>query len=371
MARLGTAVIGLGVGREHVRAYSELPESNLVAVCDQNPDRLRITGDEYGVSTYADVAELLRDDRVEVVSVATPHPSHAELAIAALEAGRHVIVEKPMTVDLAQADAMVATARRVGRTLGVIFQRRFWPASLRVRKAIEEGKLGAPVSGDCELSWFRTREYYTRDPWRGRWDTEGGGVLCNQGIHALDLFQWYMGELDTVWARWANLTHPYIEVDDNAVASVVFKSGALGVIRMTTSSHVSRTRLTVHGSSGASVSVLEEPEGAAGYNDLWTIPGEENVRPDALRAHVENGEYMYRGIHAEGAPTWSTGYQYLRPASPSFHAVQLQEFLEAMQQEREPLVNGEEGRKSLELMLAIYESSRTGEAVRLPLARKS
>jgi UDP-N-acetyl-2-amino-2-deoxyglucuronate dehydrogenase len=185
---LGTAVIGLGVGREHVRAYADLPESTLVALCDQNPERLRSAGEELGVATYASVEQLLRDDRVDVVSVATPHPSHAELAITALEAGRHVIVEKPMTVDLAQADAMVATAGRVGRTLGVILQRRFWPASLRVHHAIESDKIGTSVSAECELSWFRTREYYARDPWRGRWDTEGGGVLCNQGIHALDLF---------------------------------------------------------------------------------------------------------------------------------------------------------------------------------------
>jgi predicted dehydrogenase len=366
---LGTAVIGLGVGREHVRAYAELPESRLVAVCDQNPDRLRSVGAEFGATTYASVEQFLRDERVEVISVATPHPSHAELAIAALETGRHVIVEKPMAVDLIQADRMIATARRVGRTLGVIFQRRFWPAARRVRQTIESGKIGTPVSGGGELSWFRTREYYARDPWRGRWDTEGGGVLCNQGIHALDLFQWYLGNVDTVWARWANLTHPYIEVDDNAVAAVVCKSGALGVIRMTTSARVSRARVTVHGSSGASVSVLEEPEGAVGYNDLWTVPGEEDVYPTSLREHVAKGEYMYRGLQAEGPPSWSTGYAYRQPANPSYHAVQLEDFLQAIQHGREPLVTGEEGRKSLELMLAIYESSRTGQAIRLPLAR--
>jgi predicted dehydrogenase len=367
MAKLGCAVIGLGVGREHVRAYAQLPESELVAVCDQNPERLRATGDEYGVSTYAEVADLLRDERVEVVSVATPHPSHAALAIAALSAGRHVIVEKPMTVDLAEADAMIEAARRHGRTLAVIFQRRFWPASLRMREAIEAGKIGAVVSGECELSWWRTREYYARDPWRGRWDTEGGGVLVNQGIHALDLFQWYMGSIDTVWARWANLSHPYIEVDDNAVAAIVFKSGALGTIRMSTSSRYNRTRVAVHGANGASVGVIEEPEGAVGYNYLWTIPGEERVRDESLREHVERGEYIYQPMLPDLPPTWPTGFEYKQRAEPSYHAVQIQEFLRAIQEGREPLVNGEEGRKSIELMLAIYQSSKTGEAVKLPL----
>jgi UDP-N-acetyl-2-amino-2-deoxyglucuronate dehydrogenase len=369
MRRFGTAVVGLGVGQLHVQAYASLPESDLVAVCDANPERLRAVADQTGVAIYTSVADLLRDDRVEVVSIATPHPSHAALAIQALEAGRHAIVEKPMTVDLAEADAMVETARRTGRTLGVIVQRRFWPASLRVRAAIDDGKLGQPISGECELSWFRNEGYYARDAWRGRWDTEGGGVLCNQGIHALDLFQWFSGEIDTVWARWANLTHPYIEVDDNAIAAVVFKSGALGVIRMSTTSRLSRTRVAVHGSNGASVSVLEEPEGAIGYNDLWTISGEEGVRAESLRAHVEKGEYMYQGLQAEGSPPWSTGYVFQRPADPSYHAIQLQDFLRAIGEAREPLVNGEEGRKALELMLAIYESSRTGLAVKLPLPR--
>ncbi len=370
MSPLGAAVIGLGVGGRHVEAYAALAESNLVAVCDTNPDRLAPVAKAYQVTPYRDVQALLQDPRVEVVSVATPHPSHASLAIAAMESGRHVIVEKPMTVNLGEADAMIECARRTGRTLGVIFQRRFWPASLRGRKAIADGKIGVPVSGECELSWWRTETYYRHDPWRGRWDTEGGGVLCNQGIHAMDMFQWYMGEVEAVWARWANLTHPYIEVEDNAVAVVILRNGALGTIRMSTSSRYSRTRVTVHGSNGASVSVLEEPEGSVGYNDLWTIPGEESVRDESLREQVEKGEYIYQpGHHPEYAPTWYTGYQYKKPADPSYHALQLQDFLQAIQQGREPLVNGEEGRKSLELMMAIYQSGRTGQLVSLPLAR--
>ena len=367
MNPLGAAVIGLGVGRRHAEAYAQLPESQLVALCDNDEGRLRAVNADYGVAPYRSAEALLQDDRVEVISVATPHPSHAELAIAAMESGRHVIVEKPMTVDLDEADAMIACARRTGRKLAVIFQRRFWPASLRVRAAIEKGKLGDLVSGDCELSWWRTASYYGRDPWRGRWDTEGGGVLCNQGIHALDMFQWFMGPIESVCARWTNLSHPYIEVEDNVAAIVVFRGGALGVIRMSTSSRYSRTRLTVHGSNGASVSVLEEPEGAVGYNDLWTIPGEGHVREESLRQHVEKGEYIYKPSQPEARPTWYTGYTYKRPADPSYHTVQIQDFLQAINEGREPLVNGEEGRKSLELMLAIYRSGRTGEAVQFPL----
>lgn len=366
MRRLGTAVVGLGVGQRHVEGYARLPESRLVAVCDQNPERLRAVSAQYAVRAYGDVTDLLRDDDVEAISIATPHPSHAPLAIMAMEAGRHVIVEKPMTLELDQADAMIEVARRTGRTLGVIFQRRFWPASLRVHRAIDDGRLGRIVSGECELSWWRNQAYYAHDAWRGRWDTEGGGVLVNQGIHALDLFQWYLGEPEVLWARWANLSHPYIEVEDNVAAAVQFRNGALGVIRMTTSSHLSRTRVAVHGDNGASASVLEEPEGAVGYNDLWTVRGEEGVRTDSLRAHVARGEYIYRGLLPPGEPTWSTGYTYQRDADPSYHALQLQDFLRAILEGRAPLVSGEEGRKSLVLMAAIYESGRTGQPFRFP-----
>jgi len=370
MSPKGAAVIGLGVGRQHVGAYVELPGAELVALCDADPGRLTPEAERLGVSAYGRVDDLWADDRVEVVSVATPHPSHAALAIAAMESGRHVIVEKPMTVDLAEADAMIACAERTGCTLAVIFQRRFWPAAWRARKAIADGRIGEPVSAECELSWWRTEAYYHRDPWRGRWDTEGGGVLCNQGIHALDMLQWFVGDIASVWARWANLTHPYIEVDDNAVAAVTLRNGGLGTIRMTTSSRVSRTRLTVHGSNGASVGITEEPEGAVGYNHVWTIPGDEAVRDASLQEYVEDGAYIYRPFHEPDlAPTWYTGYTYKHAADPSYHTVQIADFLDAIERGRQPLVDGVEGRKSLELMLAIYESSRTAQEVELPLPR--
>jgi UDP-N-acetyl-2-amino-2-deoxyglucuronate dehydrogenase len=373
MARLGAAVIGLGVGQAHARAYAALAETELVAVCDQNQERLAAFAARYPVTTYTDAAQVFADPAVQLVSIATPHPSHAPLAIAAARAGKHVIVEKPMTIDLAEADAMIEAAKQHGVTLGVIFQRRWWPAAQRVRAAIDAGTIGRPVLGQCALSWWRTQAYYDRDAWRGRWDTEGGGVLTNQGIHALDMFQWFMGEVEEVFGRWANLTHPSIEVEDNAVAVLRFKGGALGAVTATTSARLSHTRITIHGSNGASVGVIEEPEGAVGYNDVWTVPGEEHVVAESLAAHIAAGEYIYRADQAtnqtEAPHYWPTAYRYLREAEPSYHARQLQEFAQAIQAGRPPLVTGEEGRKSLEILLAIYQSQRTGQPVRLPLPR--
>jgi predicted dehydrogenase len=321
------------------------------------------------VRALTDVADVFADPAIQLVSVATPHPSHAALAIQAARAGKHVIVEKPMTIDLAEADAMIAAAKEYGVTLGVIFQRRWWPAAQRVRAAIDAGKIGQPVLGQCALSWWRTRAYYDHDAWRGRWDTEGGGVLTNQGIHAIDMFQWFMGEVTEVFGRWANLTHPYIEVEDNAAVVLRFTSGALGVLTGTTSARLSHTRITVHGSNGASIGVIEEPEGAVGYNDVWTVPGEEHVVAESLAAHIAAGEYIYHAGNPDPPHYWPTAYQYQHAAVPSYHARQLQDLAQAIQAGRAPLVTGAEGRKSLEILLAIYESQRTGQPVRLPLAR--
>lgn len=370
MEPLGAAVIGLGVGRSHVRAYATLAETRLVAVCDSVAERAASVAAQYaGVRALTDPAAVFADPAIQIVSIATPHPSHAALAMAGLRAGKHVIVEKPMTVDLAEADAMIATARETGRTLGVIFQRRWWPAAQRVRAAIDAGEIGQPILGQCALSWWRTKAYYDRDAWRGRWDTEGGGVLTNQGIHALDMFQWFMGEVDEVFGRWANLTHPFIEVEDNAAVVLRFTSGALGVITATTSARLSHTRFTIHGSNGSSIGVIEEPEGAVGYNDVWTIPGQEQVVAESLAAHVATGDYIYHGLDQQPPHTWPTAYRYQQEAEPAYHTRQLQEFAQAIQAGRPPLVTGEEGRKSLEILLAIYESQRTGRAIRLPLAR--
>jgi UDP-N-acetyl-2-amino-2-deoxyglucuronate dehydrogenase len=370
--RLPAAVIGLGVGRSHAEAYHQLPETELVAVCDSNEARLEPVAEQYGCRAYSSVDELLADPAVELVSVATPHPSHAELAIRAMLAGKHVLVEKPMTVDLAEADRMIAASNETGRTLGVVFQRRWWPAAMNVRRAIDDGVIGRPMLGQCHLSMWRPKGYYDRDAWRGRWDTEGGGVLVNQAIHAIDMFQWLMGgQAEEVLGRWSNLTHPYIEVEDNAVAVIRFTGGGLGVLSATTSSRLSQNSVVVHGTLGHSVGVTEEPEGAVGYNHVWTVPGQENVVDRSLASHLTAGEYIYvSGGLEDGAPAdrqqvWPTAYQFKQAAQPNYHARQIQELVAAIEAGRTPLVDGVEGRKSVAILLAVYESQRTGQPVSL------
>ena len=220
--------------------------------------------------------------------VGTPHPLHAEPVIQAAEAGVHALVEKPLAASLADCDAMLAAARRAGTRLGVISQRRLYEPVRRMKEAIEAGKIGTPALGTFIMLSWRDRAYYESDAWRGRWDTEGGGVLVNQSPHMLDLLQWFMGDIDEITGTWANLNHPYIEVEDTALAMIRFKNGGLGSIVTSLAQRPGiYTKVHIHGSNGASVGV-ETDRGAtfvAGVseiaepplNDLWTIPGEEHL----------------------------------------------------------------------------------------------
>lgn len=343
-----TGLIGCGnIGKTHAAALASLPESEFVACCDSDEGRARALAAQHGVPrVYTDPVEMLRGGAVEAVCVCTPHPSHAPLVVAAAEAGVHVLCEKPMTVSLVEADRMIAAARRAGIRFGVIFQRRFWPAAQRLHAAVAAGKLGAPTLAECSARLWRPESYFAADPWRGKWATEGGGVLMNQAVHVLDLFQWFMqpaGPVVEIVGRYAKLAHgDYIDVEDTAVATVVFASGALGTIQAaTTINPAFGFRVAVYGASGASASVWELPEGVEGVNDLWTVPGEEE----------------YLAVWEEGVAK--------RPGFPGFHALQIQEFLQAVAAGRDPAVTGEEARKSLAMILAIYESSRTSQPVRL------
>lgn len=338
-------LIGCGkIAALHSAALHELEEASFVACCDRDEDRARSMAAEYNVPhVFSDTYELLKSGLVDAVLVCTPHPVHEEIVVAAARAGVHVLCEKPMTISLDAADRMIGEADRAGIQFGVIFQRRFWPSAQRIRRAIDDGKLGKITLGECQVRIGRDRDYFASDPWRGKWATEGGGVLMNQAPHSLDHFQWYMGKAIEVYGRIATLKHgAYIDVEDTAVATVVFENGALGVIQASSTFAPNfGFRVSVHGDSGATVSVWESPEGIQGINDIWTIPGEEALR-DQWEAEERD-----------------------RPHFPHFHKLQIQEFLQSVAAGRSPAVTGADARKSLELILAIYESSCTGKPVSL------
>ena len=227
-----------------------------------------------------------------------------------------------------------------------------------MKSAIDAGKIGRPVLGVFTMYSWRDPAYYQSDPWRGKWTTEGGGVLVNQSPHQLDLLQWFMGEIDEISGYWANLNHPSIEVEDSAVATVRFKSGGLGAIVTSLSQKPGiYTKVHIHGSSGASVGV-ETDRGAtfvAGVsdiaepplNDLWTVPGEEHL---LAQFQVED-RARFLGMNATN----------------HYHALQVQDFLRAVREDRPPLVTGEEGRTVVAMFTAVYRSQRDGRPVKFPV----
>jgi predicted dehydrogenase len=357
MKPIRVAVVGCGkVAGVHAAALASLPEAEFVAACDISAERANAFAAKHRVRPFTDLGAMLREAAPEVVIVGTPHPLHAGAAVRAAEAGAHVLVEKPLAASLADCDAMLAAAKKGGVTLGVISQRRFLEPVQRMRRAIDEGKIGSPALGVfIQYSW-RDAAYYASDPWRGKWDAEGGGVLVNQSPHQLDILLWMMGPAAEVSGYWANLNHPTVEVDDTAVASIRFKNGGLGsIITSVAQKPGIYTKVHVHGASGASVGV-ETDRGAtfiAGVTsiaeppvtDLWTVPGEE----ERLAAFQAEDRAAFVGVDA----------------TSHYHALQFADFFAAIREGRKPLVTGEDGRAVVELFSAIYQSHRERKALSL------
>lgn len=351
------ALIGPGkVAHLHAQAVGQTPGVTLAAVCGRNEQKTADFARQYGIAAYTDVAEMVSREGIDVCVVLTPHPNHREPTIAALEAGAHVLVEKPLAASLADCDAMMAAAERTQRVLSVVSQRRFYEPSQRIRAAIDAGKIGTPALGMVQMLGWRDEAYYQSDPWRGSWAQEGGGVLVNQAPHQLDLLLWYMGEPEAVYGQWRNVNHPYIEVEDTAVAIVQFKNGGVGNIVASNSQKPGLYgKVHLHGSSGASVGVqtdggsmfiagrsgIQEPP----VNDLWTIPGEENLL-------------------AQWKDEDTTLFGQINPLTHYF-ALQLADFCAAIREQRTPAITAQDGRRVVQLFEAIYESQRTGQVVKL------
>ncbi len=358
---LNTAIIGCGkVAHYHATALQQIPESNFVAVQGRNPDRVTEFAGKYGVNPHTDIAQMISKENVSVVIICTPHPAHRDPALAAIRAGAHVLIEKPLAITLKDCDEIIELSETHKKKLGVISQRRLFPASMRMKKAIAEEKIGKPALCTVQMLGWRDENYYRSDPWRGSWEMEGGGVLVNQAPHMLDLMQWFMDDKpEELFGYWENINHPYIDVDDTALAMVKFKNGGLASIMVSNSQKPGiYGKIHVHGSNGASVGV--QTDGGAmfiagvptawdpPFNDLWTVPGEEDDR----EAWQEEDAKFFRTI------------------DPIEYFLRLQDwdFIRAVLEKKEPVVTGLEGRKTTELFTAIYQSNKTKQPVRWPLS---
>jgi len=349
VAKHGFAIIGCGaVGAHHVTAIGQLRNARLVAVCDAVEASARRFAERAGVPWFTDYHKMLERDDIEVVNVCTPSGLHMEPALAVLAAGKHCIVEKPLEITLDRCDRMIAAAERAGRLLGAIFPSRFGLAAQELKRAVDAGRFGKLTIGDAYVRWWREQAYYDSGGWRGTWRLDGGGALINQTIHCVDLIQWYMGPARAVTAMAGCLAHERIEVDDASIVAVEWACGALGVIQGTTAAWPGfPKKIAISGDAGSAV--LEEES-----LTFWQFR-KETPRDARVRAGLV-------GDKAHG-----TGASDPMAFSPENHRRQLADFLRAIERGTPPLVDGREGRKAVEIILAAYKSAETGKRVKLPL----
>ena len=342
MTEIGFGIVGAGmVARYHAIAIGRTAWARLAAVCRDNTGRAAEAAAQFGVPCEPSLAALLARPDVDAVCICTPSGQHAAQAIAAARAGKHVLVEKPMALTLDDADAMIAAGRDADVRLGVALQRRVDPLFQDVRAAIESGALGRLTLGAISVPYVRAQSYYASAAWRGTWALDGGGALMNQGIHLLDLLLWYMGDAVEAQASMATLAHA-IEVEDCITATLRFAGGALGSVAATTTAAPGFPhRVEVYGDEGG---VQIEGEQIV----RWEVPGWE-----------PRTEKQEPGTISAGAGASPTGIGAVG------HTRLLGDFVAAIQAGRAPLAPGEQGRRSLAAALAIYESARSGRAVRV------
>jgi predicted dehydrogenase len=294
---------------------------------------------------------------LDAVCVCTPSGIHAEGAITVLEAGKDVVIEKPVDITLRAADRLIEVQRATGRRVAVVSQHRFDAATQAVHEALTRGEFGRLTSGSAEVRWWRSQSYYDSGGWRGTWELDGGGVLINQAIHSIDLLQWLMGEVVEVTAHTGLLAHERIEVEDTAVAILKFEGDALGTILATTAAFPGlTTRIAVHGDKGSAI--IDDDElsyfhaaGEGQEGEAYGAGGGENQAEEVMEQYGEAATGPGAGAD---------------PGSLSMaHRDQIQDFVEALREGREPLVNLEEGRKPLAIIQGIYKSARTGGPVRI------
>lgn len=335
------AIVGCGViAGTHARSIAELPDAQLVAVCDIRRERAESLAQAYPAEVYTDYQELVDREDIDIVNVTTPSGLHAEIGIAAARAGKHVIVEKPIDVTLQKADALIQACREAGVKLACIFQHRFDPAVEALKAALDSGRLGQLNFGGSHTKWYRAQDYYTDSDWHGTWALDGGGALINQSIHYVDLLQYIMGPVEELHGYSATRMHERIEVEDLAVAALKFRSGALGLLEGSTSAYPGFcARLDIYGSDGSVI--LENDQ----IKDWYLRCGDP--------------------CPVEPEPVGFIGGTSSKDIWHHSHRRQIQDMIEAVREGREPRVNGEEGRKALEIVLAVYQSARSGQTVRL------
>lgn len=340
------ALIGCGrISPNHIAA-ARANRLKFMGICDVDKDAMQDKALRFeltDVRQYTDYREMLEKEKTELVAIATESGKHAAIALDCIEAGCNVIIEKPIALSLADADAVISAAREKGVKVCASHQNRFNKSVQKIREALEEGRFGRMLYGTAHIRWCRDRNYYEQAKWRGTWEQDGG-ALMNQCIHNIDLLRWMMGdEVEEVVGMTDRLNHPYIEAEDLGIALVRFKSGAYGIIEGTTDVYPKNLEETFYlfgergtvKAGGQSVNKIEE----------WRFADAMDKPEEVIAQFAENPPNVYGFGHT---PLYA-------------------DMIDAIRNDRKPYVDGEAGKRALELVLAIYQSAAEGKAVKLPL----
>jgi len=338
-------LIGCGrISRRHIQVLTQMPEMELVAVCDIQIDRAKAAAEPLGIPAYADALEMVRKEKLEMVSILTDSGLHPRIGCQLAPHVPVVIVEKPMALTLEDADRLIETCEQNGTKLFVVKQNRYNPAIVQLRKAVDEGRFGKMVMGTVRIRWNRDQAYYDQDPWRGTWKLDGG-VFTNQASHHIDLLQWLLGPVESVKA-YISTRLVNIEAEDTGAAVLKFKSGALGVVEATTATRPKDLEgsISILGEKGSVVVGGFSVNRMVTWNFVETRPEDE-----AIQQTITNPPNVY-----------GFGHQ------PFYEDV-----LDCLATGCRPMLDGLEGRKSLEIINAIYDSAFNGHEVQLQYAPKN
>ncbi len=322
-------IIGYGaIGDVHAQVIAGLEDAKLVAVASRTPEKAEKVREKYGCDFYTDYRDLLRRSDIDIVSICTPAILHLQMALDAAAAGKHCIVEKPIEINTMRAEEMIEAFQKKGLKLCVIFQHRFDPASIALKRLLYETRFGKLNYGTAKTIWFRDEAYYRASIWRGAWNGDGGGALMNQAVHSIDLLQYFMGPVQAVCGKCDTLYHLEIETEDIGLALLRFENGALGVIEGTTLAYPGRnTEVSIYGQKGSA-----------------------GIRNHTLEHYClkDGKDAALEALLAQSGKKTSNRASFIR---------QYQDMIAAVKENRPPLVTGEEGMKSVQIINAIYESS--------------
>ena len=345
--KIGFGIIGLGMISEfHAKALQETASANLNACYSADPDKANRFSIKYKCKPYSDLHSFLKDPKIEVISICTPSGAHMEPALAAIEAGKHLIIEKPIEITKERYNRILEAAEKKEVKVAGIFPSRFMYASKIMKEAIKNNRLGRIVLGNAYVKWYRSNQYYQEGGWHGTQKLDGGGALMNQSIHAIDLLQWLIGPVIEVYGVTSTLGHSNIEVEDIGIATVKFANGAVGTIEGTTAAYPGfEKNIAIFGSKGSVISVNDQIQ-------TWKFKNQSPkdltiIKESKLSNSKSGGATNPADINYEG------------------HRLQFEDMCQALESNRSPKVDGFEATKAIQIILAIYESSSIGQPVKL------